>query len=70
MPPPGLRVVGIAKEMFVGTSAYVTADGYAQATGRPDQERVTRRTLLTSFGSESRTSMRRTSEWPTPPCSS
>jgi putative ABC transport system permease protein len=40
--PTTWRVVGIAEEMFVGTGAYVTTDGYAQATGRPDQANVLR----------------------------
>lgn len=40
--PTSWRVVGIVKEMFVGTGAYVTADGYAAATGRAQQANLLR----------------------------
>ena len=40
--PTTWRVVGIAKEMFVGTGAYVTADGYTKAIGQPPQANVLR----------------------------
>jgi putative ABC transport system permease protein len=40
--PSTWRVVGIAEEAFVGTGAYLTADGYAAATGRPNQANVLR----------------------------